>query len=776
MDRRDFIKISAIAGTTAALDGCGQPEHQLIRFVPEEDLVPGVAAWKPGVCAHCSAGCGLLVRVMPGEAEVVRGNKVGLIQMGLAKKLEGNPGHPVNRGKLCPRGQAGVQSLYHPDRIRGPLKRSGARGTGSFEEIGWDEALGTLVSHLTTLRKGDGASSLAFLIGPMRSQRRALIERFLRAFGAPPPVTSELFDDAVLRRANALSFGHTQLPTFDLGRVNYLVSFGSDFLGTWNSPASQAIGYGEMRQGHSGRRAKLVQIEPRMSLTGASADEWIPCRLGYEGVLALGIARELLAKFPEAKTLAAGRLLAGWSDGLPDYAPASIEKLTGVPATTVARLASEIAENVPALSLISGAPLAGTNGLFNALSVNALNALVGALTPTGEPDVLQFTPNAPLAPDFAAATAESPGCFSAVEALVREILLDQPHAPQVLLLYGTNPVFAMPPQSQVRAALEKVPFIASFDGILDDSSALADLILPDHSPLESWVDQIPESGTTVETVSLAPPAVYPLHDTRAMPGVLLEVAHRLGGEVADALPWKTFDEMLKAAYAPLMKAGGSIAATSEDDFWEKMQSQGGWWGQADPEAAQPAVGPRRRAKRGKAVSTPAPHAPLAFQPPEFDGSETDFPFHLLPFATQAFGDGTLAHLPWMQELPDPLTTAMWGSWVEINPRTAEARGIRQGDLIELTSPQGSLRAPALLTPGIAPDVIAMPVGQGHENYGRYASHRGANPISILSPKKEAETGALAWAATRVRIARVGEGKLVLFAGGMSRFPEEKGLR
>jgi len=159
MDRRDFIKISAIAGTTAALDGCGQPEHQLIRFVPEEDLVPGVAAWKPGVCAHCSAGCGLLVRVMPGEAEVVRGNKVGLIQMGLAKKLEGNPGHPVNRGKLCPRGQAGVQSLYHPDRIRGPLKRSGARGTGSFEEIGWDEALGTLVSHLTTLHKGDAASA-----------------------------------------------------------------------------------------------------------------------------------------------------------------------------------------------------------------------------------------------------------------------------------------------------------------------------------------------------------------------------------------------------------------------------------------------------------------------------------------------------------------------------------------------------------------------------------------------------------------------------------------
>src|SRR5438270_6705808 len=122
MDRRNFIKISALSGAVAALESCGKPDHQLIRFIPDEDLVPGIAAWKPSVCTLCDAGCGLLVRVMQGEAEVVRNGTTGLMKMGLAKKLEGNPQHPVNAGKLCARGQAGLQVVFHPERVRNPLK------------------------------------------------------------------------------------------------------------------------------------------------------------------------------------------------------------------------------------------------------------------------------------------------------------------------------------------------------------------------------------------------------------------------------------------------------------------------------------------------------------------------------------------------------------------------------------------------------------------------------------------------------------------------------
>src|SRR4029077_6489823 len=131
-----------------------------------------------------------------------------------------------------------------------------------------------------------------------------------------------------------------------------------------------------------------------------------------------------------------------------------------------------------------------------------------------------------------------------------------------------------------------------------------------------------------------------------------------------------------------------------------------------------------------------------------------YPFHFLPYASHALLDGSLAHLPWLQELPDAMTTAMWSSWAEINPKTASKLGIAEGDVIEIASTQGSLRVPALVSPGIAPDVIAMPVGQGHETFSRYASGRGENPVRLLAAAAEPVTGALAWAATRVQVTRM----------------------
>ena len=111
---------------------------------------------------------------------------------------------------------------------------------------------------------------------------------------------------------------------------------------------------------------------------------------------------------------------------------------------------------------------------------------------------------------------------------------------------------------------------------------------------------------------------------------------------------------------------------------------------------------------------------------------------------------------------------MWSSWVEINPATAAKLGIGQGDLVDVISQHGTVRTAAYLSPGIAPDVLAMPGGQGHTTFTRYATGRGANPVDLLAPTVEESTGAVAWAATRVKIARVGDadGRLILFAGEM----------
>jgi anaerobic selenocysteine-containing dehydrogenase len=774
MDRRSFIKLTAVTGTSATLASCGNPEHQLIRFVPDEELVPGVAEWRPSVCPLCPGGCGVTVRIMEADVEVIRDGQPGVVRKGVAKKLEGNPAHPISQGGLCARGQAAIQVTYHPDRIAHPLKRAGARGEGRFDAITWDQAIGELVTHLDALDAANRQRSLAFLTRRDASWRHALVEQFLARFGAAAPIGFELFSDEVLRRANLLSFGREQLPTPDLARARYVLSFGADFLGTWNSPVAQGAAYGQMRQGRPGIRGAFVQVEARMTQTGANADQWVPVAAGTEGVLALGLAHIILKEKlrPSDAAGRAGALIGGWSTGLGDYAPDRVEQITTVPGKRLERLAREFIEWRPAVAIIGGPPLAQTNGLFNAVAVNALNALAGGV---GEPGGLFFTPQlgvtAPpgltLPPGHQSADAGRRSGAASIDTLAAGILSAAQSPVQALLVDGANPVFTTPRAWKVREAFEKIPFIASFGSFIDETSILADLILPDHSFLESWVDSAPESGSLVAVLNVAPPAMKPLHQTRAMPDVLLDVARRLHRPLD--LPWPSYDAMLEQAFAALPPGEGGA------DPWATAQKQGGWWGDL-PKSDVAAAARKNVTAATRTHDEPA--RTFAFAEPLFDGDAQQYPYHLLPYPSTAFLDGSLAHLPWLQEMPDPLTSAMWSSWVEINPKTAGRLGIRQGDLVEIASRHGSVHAPAFVSPGLAPDIIAMPVGQGHQTYTRVASGRGENPIGILAPVAEPETGALAWAATRVRITRAGDadGRLILFAAELREHPHEGEIR
>jgi anaerobic selenocysteine-containing dehydrogenase len=327
-------------------------------------------------------------------------------------------------------------------------------------------------------------------------------------------------------------------------------------------------------------------------------------------------------------------------------------------------------------------------------------------------------------------------------------------AAQVLVVDGVNPVFTAPRGWRVAEALARVPYIVSVGSFLDETSVLADLILPDHSFLESWVEAVPESGAMTGVVSAAPPAMMPLHDTRSTPDVLLDLGRRLATPVE--MPWQTFEEMLAASFSRLPPTPEGF------DAWAFVPETGGWWGEL-PE------GVRQRPD----ASVTAAGAATGPSEAQFDGDPGEYPFHFLPYASNQFLDGSLAHLPWLQEMPDPLTSAMWSSWVEINPATAARLGVAQGDVVEVASAHGTLRTAAYVSPGIAPDVIAMPAGQGHTTFTRYASGRGANPADLLAPVTEPATGAVAWAATRVKVTRVGaaDGRLILFAGGMREHEE-----
>ena len=154
--------------------------------------------------------------------------------------------------------------------------------------------------------------------------------------------------------------------------------------------------------------------------------------------------------------------------------------------------------------------------------------------------------------------------------------------------------------------------------------------------------------------------------------------------------------------------------------------------------------------------------------PSLAGNESEYRFVMQPYLSLAFQDGRGANLPWLQELPDPLTSVVYNSWVELNPKTAAELAIHEGDVLLIESTVGSLEAPAFIYQAIRPDVVAMPIGQGHGNYGRYASGRGSNPIEILAPETDIDSGGLAWSATRVKISKTGRRVHVIKTDGTTR--------
>src|SRR4030095_7879746 len=210
--------------------------------------------------------------------------------MRVEKKLEEDPDDTISQGKLCSRGQAAIQVTYHPDRLDKPRKRTGERGSGQFVEITWEEAIKELTGKLNELAAASDQASLAFLAKPRQGRRLGLINELIQRYGAKAPIAVGLFSDDVLRRANAISFGSHQLPTYDLENARYVISFGADFLGTWNSAVAHSAAYGRMRQGRQGGRPKVVHGEARLTQTAANADEFVACKPGTEGLLAMALA------------------------------------------------------------------------------------------------------------------------------------------------------------------------------------------------------------------------------------------------------------------------------------------------------------------------------------------------------------------------------------------------------------------------------------------------------------------------------------------------------
>jgi anaerobic selenocysteine-containing dehydrogenase len=362
-----------------------------------------------------------------------------------------------------------------------------------------------------------------------------------------------------------------------------------------------------------------------------------------------------------------------------------------------------------------------TNGPESVRAVQLLNLLVGNLN----------RPGGVYPAGFLSGPENS---FAELLALVKNMRAGQIR----LALIKGDPVHGIPPATGFQEALNKVPFIVSFSTLMDDSALQADLILPDHAALESWGDVLPPAGSRYTVYGLMQPVVTPLHDTRQFADVLLAAASELGGAVAAALPQKSCLELVKGTTA---KRIGPTKGEGFETVWVDLLRRGGNFD------TDKGLGQGQGYHWAAASSLPDPGRP------KFAGDEKQFPLHLQVYPSSAFRDGRGAPLPWLQQLPDPMTTVVWDSWIEINPATAAGLDISQGDLVEVASPRGALRLPAVIYPGIRPDLVAIPLGQGHQGAGRYARGRGVNPLALLALVEGNEQQA-AWNATRVRLTRI----------------------
>jgi anaerobic selenocysteine-containing dehydrogenase len=712
ISRRDFLKLAgAGAATTAVLTGCG-PASRYVKREPYQKMPEytynGLSTFYATTCRECAAGCGLIVRTMQGRA----------------LKVEGNPNHPANRGKTCPRGQVTLQGLYNPDRVQGPIQHT--RGEALYSDrfqpmqsnLSWDESIQVVADALVS--PGD----TAFLMGTGSDHLFDLVSELATAVGMPAPIrfsAASLFEArATLSRAAEDLFGQPGLPWFDIGNADLVLSFGANFLETWLSPVAYNREYAKMRRGHPRRRGYFIQFEARMSQTAAKADEWIPIHPGTEGLVALAIGR-LVA---EAK---GGEMPAAFANV--DLEAVASE--TGISLETLDNVVQHIIDSASFIAIPGGAALSMSNGVQLAQAVMALNAQADNF---GKEGGVLLSPLSPNQDEYhRPASAQEMADF-----------IDTMRSGGItkLFIHGVNPVFELPKSMGFAEALANVGTVISFANFPDETAVASDYIFPDHHGLESWGYQRVATGSTQSALSGAQPTVSPLYNTRSTADVLLAAAQLAGETAAQALPFRDEVEYIQNKLTNLIgEADGSFAAPEINSFSAYFQQHGGWWRnitELESPAAADVLG-----------------ADLQVEAAEFAGEGE---FFFLPFVSPTLAEAG-ANKPWLQELPDPMTTVMWNTWVEINPETAHELGLVNDDVVKIISEAGEVEAPVYLYPAIHPEVIAMPFGQGHSAYGRYAQGRGANPADILGVHVN-EAGDLSFAGMKVRIEKTGRQQIL----------------
>ena len=784
--RREFLL--ATGATAVAAAACQLKDYQWSS--PEEQeagWAPGIEERKRSVCLVCPGRCGI-------RGRTVDGRLVG---------ITGNPLHPMSQGGLCPRGVGGVQALYHPQRITAPVLRVGARGAGEWRAISSQDALALLGERLRALRTAGRPDRLALVAGYCAGTMEELWRQFLAAFGSPNYVADEYPDgsDTVM----ALMHGISHRPGYDFENARLVLSFGAPLFEGWWSPVQAYGAFGRSAAVETARR-RFIQVDTRFSRTAARAHEWIGVAPGTHGVLALGLAYVLLKEqtfnatfvarhvtgFEDA-TDAAGKLREGYrSLVLRNFRTEEVSAQTGVPVERIVALARALVADPGAVAVCGTDVLHAPDGLLSGLAVHSLNVLMGNISRPGGVVFGDAPPLAPLAQlqlDAAAhsglgrrplaagtapfGTGDPARQFAAAAARGGQSPVD------VLLLYYSNPLASAQQPEQWRAALDRIPFIASFSPFLDESTRYADLVLPDVLPYERWQDAPTPASYPYPVWGLVQPLVEAPAKTLATGDVVLTLARTLGGSVARSLPYVDVPTLLKERARGLFAARRGMTLgdqfqrthyrqmeergwwlpeqTDFATFWSDLVDRGGWTDMLF-DATDPARLAHTASGRIDLLPDALSHAlktegrgrlPYAALRATESGRSAPpaLPLRLIPYRVSTLASGTLGLEPWLAEQPSLTLDVHWVPWVEVHPRTAQEAGLDDGTMVWVVSSLGRYRARLKVFPGTAVGHVNAPYGLKHPG-GELA-----NPFQLLDGSTDPLTGLAAWHSTFVRLER-----------------------
>jgi len=516
MDRRDFLKMVGVASGTSILAGCNldRETEKLIPYLvpPEDGVVPGDAVYKPTSCTECPAACGMRVTIKDERPA----------------KLEGLESHPVGNGALCVRGQASLERLYHPDRIKQPLMRDGA---GNFAPATWQQAYAAVVKAMAVGKEN------VFLSGRTTGTMSRLVDEFCDRLGVTRLPEFELYSYAAEREANSRLFGRPVVPAYRFEKADFLLSIGADLLDTYGNPVDNTQKISQARTG-GGENAhfKWYHAEPHATLTGVRADHRLSVRPGSEATLLAYLLHEL-----RSRRIFSDRRVDNHIAAVPEASFENAVAATGLRAEELRQLVEEFLAAHSPLVVAGGVSTRQAGGLDVARLASLLQVAAGMVGET-----VDYT----AAPDYSRV-----GGPRDIESLGEMLARGEVG---VMFVAGSDPLSVLPGRAREGFAgrMDQAGLAVGVGGFLTETLDRCDVVFPESHSLESWGDAESVPGV----LSSIQAAIEPLHETRSRGDILIQLmAAADRGVAADTYQTYLFDRWRgdygAAAVEALLTAG-----------------------------------------------------------------------------------------------------------------------------------------------------------------------------------------------------------------------------